>query len=236
MMFRMGLTVGATGLSALLAACSNRGPASADGSTEASSAPGESATSATTAPNATSTDSDRADSSVLMVYFSREGEQYWNGGRRTVEVGNTARVAEFISELIQPDVFRIEAADPYPEDYDATVDRNSAEARDDARPAIAGSLPDLAPYSTILLGSPVWGVQEPRIMRTFLDSVGDAALEGKVVHPFVTYAVSGMGNVRDNYTRYYPTATFSEGLAIRGEEAEQGEPEVRDWLTDLGLL
>jgi flavodoxin len=220
----------------LLAACSNHGPAGADGQTGASAGAGESATATDTAPDVTSTSTDPAGSNVLMVYFSRAGEQYWNGGRRTVAVGNTARVAEFISELIQPDVFRIEAADPYPEDYEATVDRNSQEAEDDARPAIASPLPDIAPYSTILLGSPVWGVQEPRIMRTFLDSVGSSALEGKVVHPFVTYAVSGMGNVRDNYVRYYPAATFSEGLAIRGEEAEQGEPQVREWFTDLGLL
>lgn len=171
-----------------------------------------------------------------MVYLPRAGEQYWDGGRRTVEVGNTARLTGFIDDLIHPDVYRIEAADPYPESYEATVERNSRELEHDARPAIASPLPDLSGYGTILLGSPVWAVQEPRIMRTFLDGVADAGLAGVTVHPFVPYAVSRMGSVVDNYRRFYRQTTFSDGLAIRGEEAAQGQPQVRDWLAGFGLV
>ncbi|MGC0252755.1 hypothetical protein [Pseudactinotalea sp. Z1748] len=29
--------------------------------------------------------------STLLVYFSRAGENYWEGGRRDLEVGNTKR-------------------------------------------------------------------------------------------------------------------------------------------------
>jgi NAD(P)-dependent dehydrogenase (short-subunit alcohol dehydrogenase family) len=130
---------------------------------------------------------------VLMVYFSRAGEQYWNGGRRTVAIGNTARIAGFINDFIHPAVYRLEPAEPYPASYKATVDRNTRELHDDARPAIAHPLPDLSAYRTILLGSPVWAVQEPRIMRTLLDGALSKGLAGRAVHPFVTYAVSHMG-------------------------------------------
>jgi FMN-dependent NADH-azoreductase len=57
-------------------------------------------------------------------------------------------------------------------------------------------VPSLDAYDTILLGSPVWNVQAPMIMRTFIESVD---LAGKTIHPFVTYAVSGMGSVRTDY-------------------------------------
>jgi hypothetical protein len=48
-----------------------------------------------------------------------------------------------IRELTGCDVHRIEAADPYPEDYEATVERNTREQNSSARPAIANPLPDL---------------------------------------------------------------------------------------------
>jgi hypothetical protein len=79
--------------------------------------------------------------SVLLAYFSRAGENYYNGGRRRLTVGNTQVVAQTISRLIGCDVHRIEAADPYPDDYDPTVERNVREQQADARPAIATPSP-----------------------------------------------------------------------------------------------
>lgn len=98
---------------------------------------------------------------VLVAYFSRPGENYYYGDRVTLETGNTHVVAEMIAAAASVDVYRIEAADPYPEDYEETVARNVREEDSDARPAIAGTLPDVAQYDTILLGSPVWNVQTP---------------------------------------------------------------------------
>jgi hypothetical protein len=92
-------------------------------------------------------------SRVLLAYFSRAGENYFNGGRTVLQVGNTAVVADMISSAVAVDVFRIEAADPYPDSYDATVERNVREQNAEARPAIVGALPDVAPYDTVLLGS-----------------------------------------------------------------------------------
>ena len=129
---------------------------------------------------------------VLVAFFSRPGENYYYGDRVTLETGNTQVVAEMMAAAASVDVYPIEAADPYPEDYQETVARNVREEDSNARPAIAGTLPDVTQYDTILLGSPVWNVQTPMIMRTFVESVD---LTGKTIHPFVTYAVSGIGRV-----------------------------------------
>jgi hypothetical protein len=93
-------------------------------------------------------------SRVLMAYFSRPGENYYYGKRINLDIGNTEVVASMIAAAATVDVYRIEAADPYPRNYDDTVARNVREEDDDARPAIASPIPDVARYDTVLLGSP----------------------------------------------------------------------------------
>jgi flavodoxin len=169
---------------------------------------------------------------VLLAYFSRPGENYYYGDRIDLEVGNTQVVAEMIAAAITVDTFRIEPADPYPDDYEQTVQRNVQEENDNARPEIANPLPDLSRYSTVLLGCPVWNSQTPMIMRTFVESVD---LAGKTLHPFVTFAVSGMGRVRRDYSDLLPDTAITDGLAVQGEEARQARGDVDTWLRGLGL-
>jgi flavodoxin len=108
---------------------------------------------------------------VLLAYFSRPGENYYYGGRRNLAVGNTEVLARTIAGRVSCDVHRIEAADPYPTDYDATVARNVREQNADARPAIAGRLPSIDRYNVVLLASPIWNVRAPMIMSTFTESL-----------------------------------------------------------------
>ncbi len=169
---------------------------------------------------------------VLLAYFSRAGENYYYGGRRDLEVGNTEVLAGIIAELIDCDVHRIEAADPYPASYDDTVQRNVTEQNSDARPGIANPLTSIAGYDTVLLGSPIWNVRAPMIMATFTEGHD---FTGKTVLPFVTYAVSGLGSVQRDYAAACPGARISDGLAVRGEEVTQHRADVESWLRAAGL-
>jgi flavodoxin len=202
----------------LLAGCTSRQDSTVPTPTELPETPAA-------APSATT-------NRVLMAYFSRPGENYYYGDRITLDVGNTQVIADMIAAATSIDVYRIEAADPYPEDYEETVARNVREQNDDARPAIANPLPDVSSYDTVLLGSPVWNVQAPMIMRTFVETV---ELTGKSIYPFVTYAVSGIGRVADDYEELCPGAVIGEGLAVQGEEAAQAGPEVEAWLRQINL-
>ncbi len=172
-------------------------------------------------------------SRILVAYFSRPGENYYYGDRIDLEIGNTETVAGLIADRIDCDPYRIEAADPYPEDYDATVERNVTEQDTDARPIIAGDLPDLAPYDTILLGSPIWNVRAPMIMSTFTETLD---FTGKTVLPFVTFAVSGLAGVDQDYAAALPEAVVGAGLAVQGEEAADAGPDIDRWLRDGDLL
>jgi Flavodoxin len=121
-----------------------------------------------------------ARSQALLAYFSRAGENCHNGGTRVLTVGNTQVLAEIIASRVPADVYRIEAADPYPESYSATVQRNVRGEEADARPPIATPLPAVANYETLLPGSPIWNVQEPMIMRTFVEGFD---FTGKTISP-----------------------------------------------------
>lgn len=56
--------------------------------------------------------------SILVAYFSKSGENYFPQGIKSVDKGNTAKVAEMIAEQIEADVFEIKPQQPYPSDYD----------------------------------------------------------------------------------------------------------------------
>lgn len=187
-------------------------------------------------PSSTSTGSGSG-SKVLLVYFSRAGENYYYGGRTQLKVGNSEVLAGMINRLIGCDVHRIEPADPYPEDYEETRARNVQEQEANARPAIANPLASIEPYDTVLLGSPIWNVRAPMIMSTFVEGFD---FTGKTVFPFTTYAVSGLGTTVRDYTASCPGATIGGGLAVQGEKVQDGDPNVgpavESWLRRIGLL
>jgi flavodoxin len=170
---------------------------------------------------------------VLLAYFSRPGEYYYYGGRIDLKVGNTEVVARIISRLIRCDVHRIEAANPYPHDYEQTVARNVREQEVNARPRIKNPLPSIERYDVVLLASPIWNVRAPMIMSTFADS-HDVA--GKTIYPVTTYAMSGLGTTPEDYAASCRGARIGKGLAVQGEKARTSEPAVEAWLRRVGLL
>ena len=185
-----------------------------------------------TTPTSTSSGSDSG-STVLLVYFSRAGENYYYGGRTNLTVGNTEVLVGMICQRIGCDVYRIEPVDLYPDNYDETVARNVREQDSDARPTIANLLASIESYDTVLLGSPIWNVKAPMIMSTFVEGFD---FTGKTVFPFTTYAMSGLGTTVRDYTASCPGATIGEGLAVRGEEVRDAGAAVESWLRRINLL
>jgi flavodoxin len=175
-------------------------------------------------PDSTERSSERR---ILLAYFSRAGENYYYGGRRTLKIGNTEVLAGMICQLVACDIYRIEAADSYSADYDATVDRNVREQNDNARPGIANPRTSISDYDTVLVGSPIWNNRAPMIMSTFVESLDFRA---KTLYPFVTYAVSGLGSTERDYAISAPGATIGEGLAVRGEEVQSAQSQAAGWL------
>lgn len=52
---------------------------------------------------------------ILIVYYSRKGENYWNGSLKSLDKGNTERVAEFVQKAVGGDLFEVDTVKPYSE-------------------------------------------------------------------------------------------------------------------------
>ena len=173
-------------------------------------------------------------SRILVLYFSRTGEQYNVG---VIEKGNTAIVAEMIGEATDADLYEILPADDhYPMTYKELTDVALQEQRDGARPAYAGELPNFDSYDTIFIGAPVWWGDWPMILYTVFEST---PLSGKTLVPFSTHAGSGLSGFDRSLAAAYPDCTIAKGLAVAGTDTQNNPDKVQtsvaNWLNELGF-
>ena len=145
---------------------------------------------------------------VLVVFFSRTGENYAVGN---IEKGNTHIIAEMIAKETGGKLFRIETVKPYPDEYKACVEVAKAEKESNARPEIKGDVP-MAVY-------------------TFIEKHN---WNGKTVVPFCTHEGSGLSDTERKLKDACKGATVSAGLAIKGTTAQNSQPQtlktVQTWL------
>ncbi len=170
---------------------------------------------------------------ILVLYFSRTGEQYTVG---VIDKGNTAIVAEMIADETGADMFEVLPADyHYPLTYAELTDVAKSEQNDNARPEYAGELPDLSSYDTIFIGSPVWWGDWPMIMYTVFENND---FSGKTLIPFSTHEGSGLSGFDKKLSSSCPESTVLDGLAIRGNDAQNKRDdvmeEVTSWVRNLG--
>ena len=173
------------------------------------------------------------ESNVLVVVFSRAGENYSVG---VIEEGNTSKMAKIIAEQLGADLFAITPATPYPEDYDTMLAAATQEKNDDARPAYIGDVERWDRYDTVFIGYPIWWGGTPNIIYTFLESHD---FTGKTVIPFNTHEGSGQAGTQKDIENRLSGVTVLQGLAVRGSkaqnDAEGTTADVRNWLKGLGL-
>lgn len=147
--------------------------------------------------------------------------------------GNTLKMAERVSELSGAEIYRIEAADPYPDvdNYDECADRAKQEQNDGVYPEIANPVENWDDYGTVFLGYPIWWYQLPMIVQGF---VRDHDWSGKTVVPFNSHEGSGDGGTYADL-REMTGATVLDGLAIRGGEVAGSLDRIDEWYAGLGL-
>ena len=162
----------------------------------------------------------------LIVYYSRKGENYWNGSIKNLKKGNTEIVAEFIQKAVGGDLFEVDTVKTYAADYYACIDEAQKELRANARPAIKRFVEDISGYDTIFVGYPNWWGQMPMCMCTFLEHYD---LTGKKIVPFCTNEGSGMGSSERQLKSICKGATVVSGLSIHGAEVAQSEAKVAAW-------
>ncbi len=164
---------------------------------------------------------------VLVVFFSRTGENYAVGN---IEKGNTHIIAEMIAKETEGKLFRIETVNPYPDEYKACVEVAKAEKESNARPEIKGDV-KVEDYDVIFLGYPNWWGDMPMAVYTFIEKHN---WNGKTVVPFCTHEGSGLSGTERKLKDACKGAMVSEGLAIKGTTAQNSQPQalktVQTWL------
>ena len=170
-------------------------------------------------------------SHILIIYFSRTGEQYTVG---VIDEGNTAIAAKMIAEQTGADLFEVLPEDDhYPMTYNELTDVAKKEQNEKARHAYAGKVPDLSQYDTVFIGAPVWWGDWPMIMYTFFEENAEA-LAGKNLVPFSTHEGSGLSGFDKKLSSAIPGSTVLKGLATRGNDCQNKQDSVRksvnDWI------
>ena len=202
--------------------------------TEESSSEASAESASETSDESASQASTEPSSDILVIYFSRTGEQYNVG---VIDKGNTAIVAEMIAEMTGADLFEVLPIDDhYPMTYNELTEVASEEKNADARPEYQGELPDLSGYSTIFVGAPVWWGDWPMIMYTVFENND---FSGKPLVPFSTHEGSGLSGFDKKLEKACPDATVADGLGIRGADAQNDQEKVKEavseWLSKLGF-
>ena len=158
-------------------------------------------------------------SHILVVYFSA--------------TGTTKGVAEKLAEGLSADLYEIVPEEPYTDadlNYNNSKSRTSIETDDPScRPAIAGELPDLSAYDTVLIGYPIWWGDTPRIVSNFVEQVD---LTDKTLAVFFTSGSSGLGNSMKHLEEQAGAGTWLEGRRFTTRTTVE---ELTEWAASLGI-
>jgi flavodoxin len=148
-------------------------------------------------------------SKMMVVYYSYSGI--------------TKKVAEFIKEKVDGDIFEIEPVDQYPSSYSAVLELANKELASGYKPTLRKRLENMDNYDVIFLGSPVWcGTIAPAV-TSFL-STHD--LSGKTIIPFCTHGGGGESNTFRDIQILTPRSTVFAGGSFMGNP----QKEISTWL------
>ena len=169
---------------------------------------------------------------ILIVYLSR--------------TNNTKAIAEIIHRNVGGTLVALELENPYPKNYQATVQQVVEENETGYLPPLKTKIDGIQNYDVVFVGFPTWGMKLPPPMKTFLHEYG---LNGKTVIPFNTNAGYGVGSSFQTVKELCPDSRVMEGFEIKGgverdgvyfvikdEKRKEAETKVRLWLQKIKVV
>ena len=153
----------------------------------------------------------------LVIYFSH--------------TGTTEKVAKFIQNGTNADIFVIQPQNSYPTDYNAMLEVAKKEFEKNEKPAVKQSkIENLNDYNTIYVGFPIWNGRMPMIVQNVL-SQND--FSGKNIVPFATYGSTGFKDSLNDLRNVAKNANIIEnGFGASTQEVNSNElgNKVNEWL------
>lgn len=160
----------------------------------------------------------KTDASTLIVYYSYSG--------------TTQRVAERLQALTGGTVYELTLANPYTGDSYDVSDRVFAERDAGEMPELAGELPNLSEYDTIVIGTPVWNDSMANPIISYLEQTD---FNGKTVSLFWTY-ITNEGTTEKDFSEQAQNAQIADGLALRSANTisdNELNQKLQNWLNKM---
>jgi flavodoxin len=162
----------------------------------------------------------------LIIYYSRTGENYVNGSIKNLAKGNTEICAEFIQKAVGGDLFEIKTVKEYDADYYKCIDEAKKELNSNERPQLQNYLESIAEYDNIFVCGPCWWGTFPCAVFTQLEKLD---FTGKKVMALMTHEGSGLGSCERDLKKICKGASFGNGMAVHGADADKAENAVSAW-------
>ncbi|MGI6535756.1 MAG: flavodoxin [Eggerthellaceae bacterium] len=161
---------------------------------------------------------------ALVLYYS------WSNG-------NTERIAQMAAKVLDADIERIDTAEPYPENYQETVQQGKREVKRGFRPEIRPLAHDPAEYDLVAVGTPTWWYTMAPAIATLLERCD---WHDKTVVPFMTNG-GWPGTVLDDMEALCPGAHFACQKEVRfdstgGSHLITSLQELEEWTDELRKL
>ena len=162
------------------------------------------------------------DKRSLVTYFSRADENYSVG---YIDKGNTEYIAEYVRDITNADLFKVEPLVPYSKAYSTCIEE--AKHRVGNAP-IKENVGDISSYEVIYIMTPIyWGTYAPE-METALK---DVDFTGKTIRIVTTHEGSGLANVPNDVKRICKGANvLDDSIAIRGADCKNARSKIENWV------
>ena len=162
----------------------------------------------------------------IVIYCSRNKENYCSGIIKNLEIGNTKKVANLIKDYLHIDSFEINMVEPYSDDYSKCINEAREDKCNKHYPKYINDI-NLENYDVIYLGYPnYWGTC-PMVMFSFLKNHD---LTNKEIRPFVTHEGGFFGRSLDDIKEIAPNAIIKNGLELLGSKVDLLHNEIIDWI------
>jgi flavodoxin len=163
---------------------------------------------------------------ILIAYFS------WSG--------NAKALAGQIARETGGDLFEIKTVKTYSAIYNECIAEAKEEQNQNARPALSGSVTNMAQYNTVFLCYPNWWGTLPMGVFTFLEAND---FSGKTIYPLVTHGGSRFGRSLDDIKKLSPQVVLGEGLSVSAYDTNPKDAtrvttpnrDVTAWLRKIGM-
>ncbi len=177
---------------------------------------------------------------TLIAYLSYplpDGTDANTSASRVIVDGELYGSVEYMAKVIQKntgaDMFEIQPAVSYGEDFNTVADRVLNEQENDVLPELLNHIENLEQYDTVFVGYPVWWYDMPQMMYSFFDEYD---FGGKTIIPFNSHGGSGFSGSVQEIAELEPNAEVrTDGLTISRTSMATSEGTIVNWLERIGM-